>query len=148
MENVILTDEFFMKEALKEARAAYDKDEVPVGAVVVLGDRIIAKAHNQVEALGDVTAHAEILAITAAENHLGTKFLNECTLYVSLEPCTMCAGAIGLSRLGRLVIGTNDEKMGFRKYSKRIIHPSTMFTEGVMGEESRELLRSWFKTKR
>ena len=114
----LFSDEYFMREALKEANAAVEKDEVPVGAVVVIRNKIIAKAHNSTELLSDVTAHAEILAITAASNHLGSKYLNKCTIYVTLEPCLMCAGALFWSQIGKLVYGAHDEKRGYSLVAK------------------------------
>jgi len=144
----VYDDHFFMKEALKEARKAALADEVPVGAVLVAKDRIIARAHNQTEQLTDVTAHAEILAITAACNHLGAKYLNECTLYVTLEPCVMCAGAIAWAQLGKLVYGAADEKRGFMRYGKEILHPKTQLAYGIMEEECAALLVHFFREKR
>ena len=144
----VYDDHFFMKEALKEARKAALADEVPVGAVLVVKDRIIARAHNQTEQLTDVTAHAEILAITAACNHLGAKYLNECTLYVTLEPCVMCAGAIAWAQLGKLVYGAADEKRGFMRYGKEILHPKTQLAYGIMEEECAALLVHFFREKR
>jgi tRNA(adenine34) deaminase len=148
MENLILNDEYFMKEALKEAKKALEKDEVPVGAVVVSSGRIIARAHNLTETLNDVTAHAEMQAITAAENFLSGKYLNECTLYVTLEPCVMCAGALNWSQLGTLVFGALDEKRGYRKLPENILHKRTKVKEGVLEEESKEILQLFFKKKR
>lgn len=144
----VYDDHFFMKEALKEARKAALADEVPVGAVLVAKDRIIARAHNQTEQLTDVTAHAEILAITAGCNHLGAKYLNECTLYVTLEPCVMCAGAIAWAQLGKLVYGAADEKRGFMRYGKEILHPKTQLAYGIMEEECAALLVHFFREKR
>ncbi len=148
MSELIFTDDFFMKEALKEARQAFEKDEVPVGSVIVSNEKIIARSHNLVETLIDATAHAEILAITAAENYMGSKYLNECTLYVTLEPCIMCAGAMYLSRLGRLVFGTKDPKNGFQKFSDRVLHPSTKLSMKVMEGECSTLLKNFFLKKR
>lgn len=148
MRELIFTDDYFMKEALKEARQAFEKDEVPVGAIIVSNEKIIARSHNLVETLNDATAHAEILAITAAENYLGSKYLNECTLYVTLEPCIMCAGAMDLSRLGRLVFGTKDPKKGFQKFSDTVLHPSTKLTMKVMDRECGMLLKDFFLKKR
>jgi len=125
----IFTDTYFMKEALKEARKAFDAGEVPVGAVIVSNGKIIARAHNLTERLTDVTAHAEIMAITAAANHLGSKYLDECTLYVSLEPCLMCAGAIFHARLERLVWAAADEKRGFTLLQKPVLHPKTIVSK-------------------
>ena len=141
-------DEAFMRKALEQAREAYDKDEVPVGAVVVCGDRIIARAHNLTELLNDVTAHAEMQAVTAAADSLGGKYLDVCTLYVTVEPCTMCAGAIGWAQLGRLVYGADDEKRGYTQYAPEALHPRTEVTRGVMADESRELMKRFFQEKR
>lgn len=141
-------DAFYMKKALEEARCAFWEDEIPVGAVVVCGDRIIARAHNLTETLTDVTAHAEMQAITAAANSLGGKYLNECTLYVTMEPCVMCAGAIGWSQLKRLVYGAPDEKRGYRRFAPQALHPRTEVTGGVLAEEAVALLKDFFKDKR
>lgn len=148
MENLILNDEYFMKEALKEAKRALEKDEVPVGAVVVSSGRIIARAHNLTETLNDVTAHAEMQAITAAENFMTGKYLNECTLYVSFEPCVMCAGALNWAQLGTLVFGASDEKRGYRNLNESILHTKTKVKTGVLEAECREILQDFFKTKR
>ena len=148
MNELIYTDDYFMKEALKEARQAFEKDEVPVGAIIVSNEKIIARSHNLVETLTDATAHAEILAITAAENYLGSKYLNECTLYVTLEPCIMCAGAMELSRLGRIVFGAKDSKKGFQKFSESVLHPSTKLSMKVMERECSMLLKDFFSKKR
>lgn len=141
-------DAFYMKKALEEARCAFREDEIPVGAVVVCGDRIIARAHNLTETLTDVTAHAEMQAITAAANALGGKYLNECTLYVTMEPCVMCAGAIGWSQLKRLVYGAPDEKRGYRRFAPQALHPRTEVTDGVLVDEAVALLKDFFKDKR
>lgn len=141
-------DNYFMKSALREAQKAFDEDEVPVGAVIVCQDKIIARAHNMVESLNDVTAHAEMLAITAATNSLGGKYLNDCTLYVTVEPCTMCAGAIGWSQLGRLVYGAADDKRGYSLIAPKALHPKTKVTAGVMADESTELMKEFFRRKR
>lgn len=141
-------DAFYMKKALEEARCAFREDEIPVGAVVVCGDRIIARAHNLTETLTDVTAHAEMQAITAAANALGGKYLNECTLYVTMEPCVMCAGAIGWSQLKRLVYGAPDEKRGYRRFAPQALHPRTEVTDGVLAEEAVALLKDFFRDKR
>lgn len=143
-----MTDLDYMKRALDEARQAFGEDEIPVGAVVVCRDRIIARAHNLTERLTDVTAHAEMQAITAAASELGGKYLNECTLYVTVEPCTMCAGAISWSQLGRLVIGCADDKRGYRRYAPDVLHPRTQVTEGVLEEECAQLMKDFFKKKR
>lgn len=144
----IFTDEYFMQQALKEARAAEELGEIPVGAVVVAGSRIIARAHNQTEQLTDVTAHAEIIAITAAAQFLGSKYLPECTLYVTLEPCVMCAGALQWAQLGRLVYGAADEKKGFMNYGKALLHPRTKVEYGIMEQECSSLLKGFFISKR
>ena len=137
-----------MKQAFTEAQKAFEADEIPVGAVVVCQDRIIARAHNQTELLTDVTAHAEMLALTAAANSLGGKYLQECTLFVTLEPCVMCAGALAWAQLGRLVYGASDDKRGFMNYGKRLLHPKTKVEFGIMHEECSELMRKFFQKKR
>lgn len=144
----ILSDEHFMKEALKEAALAFEKDEVPVGAVVVCNGKIIARAHNLTETLNDVTAHAEMLAITAAANFLGGKYLDDCTLYVTLEPCVMCAGALHHAHIGKVVWAANDPKMGFQRLKVSMLHPKTDILHGLKAEESSALLKSFFKKKR
>ena len=141
-------DERFMNEALAEARAALDAGEVPIGAVVVAGGRIIGRGHNLTETLSDVTAHAEMQAITAAEEYLGGKYLNECTLYVTVEPCVMCAGALGWSQMKRVVYGTTDPKRGFQTYAPRALHPKAEVTEGVLQDECARLMTDFFKAKR
>lgn len=138
----------WMRLALTEAEAAAAEDEIPVGAVVVSGGRLIARAHNLTERLTDVTAHAEMQAITAAATALGGKYLNDCTLYVTVEPCVMCAGAIGWSQLGRLVYGTPDPKRGFRRFAPEALHPRTQVTTGVLEEECAALMRNFFQQKR
>lgn len=143
-----LSDDYFMKEALKEARYAFEDGEVPVGAVVVCNNRIIARAHNQTEKLTDVTAHAEMLALTSASNFLGNKYLNECTLYVTLEPCVMCAGALQWAQLARLVFGASDEKNGYVRLSQRVLHPKTELVSGIMALECGKLLTSFFENLR
>ena len=145
---MIFTDEYFMREALKEAQKAFDQDEVPVGAVVVCDNRIIARAHNLTETLTDVTAHAEMQAITAAANNLGGKYLNQCSLYVTLEPCVMCAGALFWAQIGRLVYGANDEKRGYSLAGKSILHPKTEVTTSVEADASTKILKSFFALKR
>jgi len=145
---IIFDDEYYMREALKEAEKALELDEVPVGAVVVCGDKIIAKAHNLTEHLTDVTAHAEMQAFTAASEYLGGKFLEDCTLYVTLEPCVMCAGASFWTRISRLVYGAEDEKRGYSLTGKEILHPKTLVTEGVLKEESTRILKEFFEAKR
>ena len=143
-----MDDVYYMKKALEEARKAYAEDEIPVGAVVVCNDRIIARAHNLTETLTDVTAHAEMQAITAAANALGGKYLNECTLYVTVEPCVMCAGAIGWSQLKRLVYGASDEKRGYHRFAPQALHPRTEVTDGVMADEAASLMKEFFSRKR
>ncbi len=154
----MIDDEFYMQQAYKEAVKAYDKGEIPVGAIVVVQNQVIARAHNQTEQLTDVTAHAEILAITAAANYLGAKYLNQCTLYVTLEPCVMCAGAIAWSQLGRLVFGAYDSKRGFlrlenkeqdtQKKGQKVLHPKTVQLGGVLENECSELLQRFFQKLR
>ncbi len=141
-------DDYFMGEALREARKAEAAGEIPVGAVVVCNDTVIARAHNQTEMLHDVTAHAEMLAITAAAEHLGAKYLTGCTLFVTLEPCVMCAGALGWSQLERIVYGAGDEKRGFERLGRTMLHPKTEVTAGVRAEECSELVKEFFKKKR
>lgn len=141
-------DTFYMKQALAEAQKAADRGEVPVGAVVVCRDRIIARSHNLTETLNDVTAHAEMQAITAAANFLGGKYLTDCTLYVTVEPCVMCAGGIAWAQLGRLVFGASDEKRGYQKFAPNALHPKTVVVQGVLSEESAELMKVFFKKKR
>ena len=142
------SDEYYMKQALREAQQAFDAQEVPVGAVVVCQGRIIARAHNFTERLNDVTAHAEMQAVTAAANFIGGKYLNQCTLYVTLEPCMMCAGALHWAQLGKLVFGTFDEKKGFSLWEKNLLHPKTKWTGGVLEDEAAALLRSFFAERR
>lgn len=142
------TDEFFMREALKEAKKAFVKDEVPIGAVITFKNNIIARAHNLTETLTDVTAHAEMQAITSAENAIGGKFLNECVLYVTLEPCVMCAGACYWSRFQKVVYGAKDIKRGVSLIQKKIFHPSTEICFGVLEKECSEILSDFFKKKR
>ena len=141
-------EEQFMRAALAEANKAFDKHEIPVGAVVVCNNMIIARAHNLTETLKDPTAHAEMQAITAATNWLGGKYLTDCTIYVTLEPCAMCAGAIGWSQATALVYGAKDEKKGYRSISDSLLHPKTTVESGVLEEECRELLMRFFKTRR
>ncbi len=142
------TDERFMKMALSEAYKAADKDEVPVGALIICNGKLIARGHNQTEMLNDVTAHAEIIAITSASNYLGGKYLKECTLYVTLEPCVMCAGALFWSQIDRIVFGAYDKKRGFTSISNNILHPKTKVTGGILEEECSEVLIDFFKDKR
>ena len=141
-------DEEYMRKALVEAEAAFREGEVPIGAVVVCQDRIIARAHNLTETLNDVTAHAEMQAITAAANQLGGKYLKDCTLYVTVEPCTMCAGALGWSQIPRVVYGCRDEKRGYSDYAPRAMHPKCTVTGGILEEECRQLMRDFFQQKR
>ena len=141
-------DEYYMGEALREARKAEGNDEIPVGAIVVSGDDIIGRAHNQTELLHDVTAHAEILALSAATENLGAKYLTGCTLYVTLEPCVMCAGALGWAQVGRIVYGAADPKRGFERLGHSMLHPKTEVTAGVRAEECGELVKEFFKRKR
>lgn len=143
-----MDDTYYMKQALAEARQAAERGEVPVGAVVVCKDRIIARAHNLTETLTDVTAHAEMQAITAAASALGGKYLNECTLYVTVEPCVMCAGAIGWSQLKRLVFGAEDDKRGYRRYAPQAMHPKTEVVQGVMADECSRLMKEFFAARR
>lgn len=140
--------EIYMRAALEEARKALDKKEIPVGAVVVCRDTIIARAHNLTETLNDPTAHAEMQAITAAANWLGGKYLTDCTIYVTLEPCAMCAGAIGWSQASALVYGAEDKQKGFTKISTKVLHPKTKVSAGIMEKECRELINGFFKTRR
>jgi tRNA(adenine34) deaminase len=141
----LYTDEYFMREALKEAQKALDIGEVPVGAVVVVKNRIIARAHNQTEKLTDATAHAEMLAATAAANYLGSKYLNECTLYVTLEPCVMCGGALAWVQLGKLVYGASDIQRGYGLIRQPILHPKTEVVSGVFAGEAKALIDHFFK---
>ncbi len=141
-------DEQYMQRALDEARQALKEGEIPIGAVVVCKDRIIARAHNLTETLCDVTAHAEMQAITAAANQLGGKYLTDCTLYVTVEPCTMCAGAIGWAQIPRIVYGTADEKRGFHEYAPHALHPKATVTGGVLEEECKQLMQDFFQKKR
>ena len=142
------TDETFMRKALAEARMALAKGEIPIGAVIVCQGRVIARAHNLTEMLHDVTAHAEMQAITAAANELGGKYLTDCTLYVTVEPCAMCAGAIGWAQLQRIVYGAPDDKRGYRLYAPRAMHPRATVTAGILEEECRQLMLDFFSSKR
>ncbi len=139
---------YYMKEALKEAVRAYDLDEIPIGAIVVCRNKIIGRGHNLTERLNDVTAHAEMQAFTAAANFIGGKYLDECTLYVTVEPCVMCAGASMWTHVGQIVYGARDEKRGFLKVSKEILHPKTILTGGIMEKECAELMQEFFRKKR
>lgn len=143
-----LADEYFMREALKEAEKACEAREVPVGAVIVSGNRIIARAYNQVERLQDATAHAEILALTAAFNYVGSKYLPTCTLYVTLEPCCMCGGATYWAQLGRLVFGARDPRRGYSTVAKQLLHPRTEVTTAVLSEEATQQLTHFFQCLR
>lgn len=140
--------ENYMRQALLEAEKAFDRDEVPVGAVVVCQDRIIARGHNLTETLNDVTAHAEMQAITAAANYLGGKYLTDCTLYVTVEPCVMCAGALGWSQISKIVYGAKDEKRGYSFFAPNALHPKTEVISGVLEEECKTLMQDFFKKKR
>jgi tRNA(adenine34) deaminase len=145
----VYSDTYFMKQALLEAEKAFECGEIPVGAVIVCDGRIIARAHNQTEQLTDVTAHAEIMAITAAASHLGSKYLPDCTLYVTLEPCVMCAGALSWAQLGRVAYGATDEKKGFMQYGgKSLLHPKTRLEMGILEAECSVLMTTFFKQKR
>lgn len=141
-------DEQFMRKAIAEAQQALQEGEIPIGAVIVCNDRIIARAHNLTETLHDVTAHAEMQAITSAANELGGKYLTDCTLYVTIEPCTMCAGALGWSHLSRIVYGAADEKRGYQIFAPRALHPKTTITGGILEEECRQLMQDFFRNKR
>ena len=148
MELQPFSDEYFMKQALIEAHKAFEQDEVPVGAFVVCNNQIIARAHNFTERLNDVTAHAEMQAFTSAADYLGGKYLKDCVLYVTLEPCVMCAGASYWARLKKIVVGTSDEKRGFSRLSENILHPKTEVVKGIMQEECSVLLKTFFAKKR
>ncbi|MDR2119784.1 MAG: nucleoside deaminase [Tannerella sp.] len=142
------TDEYYMRQSLAEARAAAAEGEVPVGAVMVCNDRIIARAHNQTERLNDPTAHAEMLVVTAAAGVMGAKYLADCTLYVTVEPCVMCAGAIAWAQIGTLVYGASDEKKGFRRYAPGALHPKTVVRAGILENECAEEMRTFFRNRR
>ncbi len=144
----VYSDTYYMQQALAEAQKAYEAGEVPVGAVVVCDNRIIARAHNQTEQLTDVTAHAEMLALTAAANYLGSKYLTDCSLFVTLEPCVMCAGALSWAQLGRIVYGASDEKRGFMLHGKQLLHPKTRLELGILEDECAQLLKQFFKSRR
>jgi tRNA(adenine34) deaminase len=143
-----INNEYFMREALKEAKKAFDEDEVPIGAVIVCNEKIIARAYNMTERLNDVTAHAEMQAFTSAANFLGGKYLDECTLYVTIEPCVMCAGASYWAQIGKVIFGARDEKKGFLLTSKKILHPKTILISGVLEEECAMLMKEFFRKKR
>ena len=141
-------DERYMRMALDEARQAYDAGEIPVGAVIVCRDRVVSRSHNLTETLCDVTAHAEMQAITAAANTLGGKYLTDCTLYVTVEPCTMCAGAIGWAQIPRIVYGATDDKRGYHEYAPRAMHPRSTAVGGILEEECKQLMQAFFRSKR
>ncbi len=143
-----MNDEHYMRLALKEAQEALQEGEIPVGCIVVCGDRIVGRGHNLTETLQDVTAHAEMQAITAAMQTLGGKYLTECTVYVTLEPCVMCAGALGWAQVSRLVYGADDEKRGYTRYAPNALHPKCEVTKGVLGDECGEMMREFFSKKR
>ncbi len=145
---MLLGDDYYMRLALKEAGYAYQDDEVPVGALIVCNGKIIGKGYNQTERLKDVTAHAEMIAITAAANYLGSKFLDDCTIYVTLEPCPMCAAALRWARIGKLVYGATDEKAGFMLHGPKMLHPKTEVVKGVMENECSLLVKEFFREKR
>ena len=145
---MLFSDEYFMNMAFREAEKAFARDEIPIGAVVVLDNNVIGKGHNLTESLNDITAHAEMQAVTAAANYLGAKYLNDCTLYVTLEPCVMCAGALFWTQLGRLVYGATDLKRGYTLIQPSVIHPKTTVLSGVMEKECAEIILSFFKEKR
>lgn len=140
--------EYFMKQALKEAQYAYEEDEVPIGAIVVCNNQIIGKGYNQVEKLTDVTAHAEMIALTAASNYLGSKFLEECEIYVTIEPCLMCAAALRWARIGKLIYGAAEPKTGFNTAAKNVLHPATEVIGGILETECAALMKNFFKAKR
>ena len=140
--------EHFMRLAYQEAHRAYEAGEIPVGALVVSSDRIIARGHNQTELLTDVTAHAEMIALTAAADHLGGKYLNDCTLYVTLEPCVMCAGALAWAQIGQIVYAAGDAKRGFERFGRELLHPKTRVLTGVLPDESQKLMRAFFRSRR
>lgn len=142
------SDEHFMRQALKEAEQAFKVDEIPIGAVIVCQDLIIARGHNLTERLNDVTAHAEMQAITAAAEHLGGKYLKDCTLFVTVEPCVMCAGALHWAQLGRVVFGAFDEKAGYRRVGGMLLHPKTVVMGGILEAECADLMKAFFKRKR
>ena len=141
-------DKYYMKQALAEARKAFERGEVPVGAVIVCQNRVIARSHNLTEALNDVTAHAEMQAITAASDYLGGKYLTDCTLYVTVEPCVMCAGAIAWAQMGKLVYGAGDEKKGYSRLAPTALHPKTVVERGLMEEECASIMKEFFKKRR
>lgn len=144
----IFSEEYFMRKALQEAELAYEENEVPIGAVVVSQNQIIGRGHNQVERLTDATAHAEMLAITAASDYLGSKFLDDCTLFVTVEPCAMCAGALRWVRVGRIVFGTREPKFGYSQFSESLVHPKTEIVSGILAEDCSNLMRTFFQSRR
>lgn len=144
----IFNDEYFMRQALNEADDALLEGEVPIGAVVVMENKVIARGHNHTQRLNDVTAHAEMEAITAAANHLGAKYLNDCTLYVTVEPCVMCAGAIAWAQVGTLVYAASDPKRGYTTLERPVLHPKTLVRTGVLAEESEKMMKDFFASKR
>lgn len=148
MSYTIYSDEYFMNEALKEAKYAFEEDEIPIGAIIVIQNKIIARAHNLTEKLNDVTAHAEMQAFTSATNNLGAKYLVDATLYVTVEPCIMCAGAAYWTQVKRIVIGTADNKRGYSSLTQNILHPKTEVITGVLEEECRNLMQTFFQSKR
>lgn len=148
MEKTKKTDEQFMKRALQEAQAAFDEDEIPIGAVIVCQGRIISRAHNLTEMLHDVTAHAEMQAITSGANMLGGKYLKDCTIYVTVEPCVMCAGALGWAQVSKVVYGAKDEKRGYSKFAPGALHPRTTVISGILEEECKQLMQTFFEGKR
>lgn len=143
-----MKDRIYMQKALEEAKIALEEGEIPVGAIIVCKDRIIAKAHNLTERLNDVTAHAEMQAITSAAEYLGGKYLKDCTLYVTLEPCVMCAGALAWSQISKIVFGASDEKRGYRKWEPNILHPKTEIENGILEKECSDIVRDFFINKR
>ncbi|MTB49505.1 nucleoside deaminase [Lewinella sp. W8] len=144
----VYDDAYFMRQAIAQAKLAAREGEIPVGAIVVSGGRIIARGHNQTERLNDVTAHAEIIALTAAANHLGDKYLHDCTLYVTLEPCPMCAGALGWAQATRIVYGASDDKRGFMRFGRELLHPKTILEYGILHEECGQLMTEFFRKRR
>jgi tRNA(adenine34) deaminase len=142
--HTVFSDEHYMKEALKEASKAFDEEEIPIGAVVVCNNRIIGRGYNQTEKLKDVTAHAEMIAITSAANHLGSKYLTDCDLYVTIEPCVMCAGALYWAQFRKVVFGAPDPKRGYSRISEEILHPKTELLKGILHKEAEELMKKFF----
>ncbi len=144
----IFSDEYYMKKALEEAKNAFEKGEIPIGAIVVCENQIIAKAHNMTEYLNDVTAHAEMMAIATAAEFLGAKYLKDCTLYVTVEPCVMCAGALAWAQIGKVVYGASEEKSGFMRFGKEVLHPKTKVAYGVLHDDCAQLMKDFFQRKR